>query len=128
MVVLDTHVLVWWTLDPAKLSAIAKRHCDAIASAGAAISSISLWEVGIKVKRGQLDLGIDFADYVRRLQLVKGLKIVPVDADHWMANLELQWEHRDPADRTIVATAKLFDLPLLSKDEIVRAFYAKAIW
>jgi PIN domain nuclease of toxin-antitoxin system len=128
MVVLDTHVLIWWTLDPGQLSVTARRHCDAIALAGAVISSISLWEIGIKVKRCQLDLGLDLAEYIRRLQLVKGLRIVPVDVEHWTTNLELQWEHRDPADRTIVATAKLFDLPLISKDEVVRAFYPKAIW
>ena len=127
MVVLDTHALVWWTLDPDQLSLSAKQHCDVIASSGAIVSSISLWEIGIKVKRGHLDLGIDFDDYVRRLQFLKGLQIVPVEVEHWVENLKLQWDHRDPADRTIVATAKRYDLPLISKDDVVRAFYAKTI-
>ena len=128
MVVLDTHVLVWWTLDPAQLSAPAKQLCDEIPNSGAMISSISLWEIGIKIKRGKLELGIELSDYVQRLQSLKGLAIIPVDVEHWLGNLNLPWEHRDPADRTIVATAQLHDLPLLSKDEAIRAYYPKTIW
>ena len=128
MVVLDTHVLVWWTLDPVQLSAPAKQVCDEIPNSGAMVSAISIWEIGIKLKRGKLELGIELSDYVRRLQSLKGLEIIPVDVEHWLGNLNLPWEHRDPADRTIVATAQLHDLPLVSKDEIIRAYYPKTIW
>ena len=128
MVVLDTHVLVWWTLDPVQLSALAKQVCDEIPNNGAMVSAISIWEIGIKIKRGNLELGIELSDYVRRLQSLKGLEIIPVDVEHWLGNLNLLWEHRDPADRTIVATAQLHDLPLVSKDEAIRAYYPKSIW
>ncbi|MGH8550199.1 MAG: PIN domain-containing protein [Methylococcales bacterium] len=53
MVVLDTHVLVWWTLDEARLSEPARLLCNEIPQTGGIVSSISLWEIGIKVKRGQ---------------------------------------------------------------------------
>lgn len=128
MLMLDTHALLWWTLDPEKLSPVAQQQCAEIPQNGAIVSAISLWELGIKIKRGALDIGIDFADYVRRLQALKGLEIVAVDVEHWLANLNLVWEHRDPADRTIVATAQLQDLPLLSKDTAIQAFYSKTIW
>jgi PIN domain nuclease of toxin-antitoxin system len=128
MVVLDTHALVWWTLDPARLSAPAKRLCEQIPDQGAKISAISIWEIGIKIKRGQLELGIELNDYVRRLRTLKGLEIVPADVEQWLGNLNLPWEHRDPADRTIVATAQLLDLPLISKDLDIRAYYPKTIW
>jgi PIN domain nuclease of toxin-antitoxin system len=128
MVVLDTHVLVWWTLDPAQLSVPAQRFCDEIPKSGAMVSTISLWEIGIKIKRGNLELGVGLNEYVRRLQSLKGLEIVPVDVEHWLGNLNLPWDHRDPADRTIVATAQLHDLPLISKDAAVRAYYPKTIW
>ncbi len=39
-----------------------------------------------------------------------------------------RWEHRDPADRTIVATAVLKDLPIVTKDDIIGRFYPKVIW
>jgi PIN domain nuclease of toxin-antitoxin system len=128
MVVLDTHVLIWWTLDPAQLSPQAQTHCAAAAEKGVLVSAISIWEIGIKVRRGQLDLGLELDDYVRRLRSVGGLEIEAVGVEQWLANLALPWDHRDPADRTIVATAQRRDLPLISKDAAIQAFYPKAIW
>jgi PIN domain nuclease of toxin-antitoxin system len=43
-------------------------------------------------------------------------------------NIELEWEHRDPADRTIVATARHFGCPLVTPDARILAFYPRAIW
>ncbi len=77
MVVLDTHALLWWSLDPDRLSPKARDVCDEMI---------------------------------------------------WMENLVLTWEHRDPADRTIVATAKLRDLLLVTKDEAIADFYTQTIW
>lgn len=128
MVVLDTHVLVWWTLDPVQLSSPAKQICDEIPDRGAVVSAISIWEIGVKLKRGALEFDIGLGDYVRRLQSLKGLEIIPVDVEHWLGNLNLPWDHRDPADRTIVATAQLHDLPLISKDEAIRTYYPRTIW
>jgi len=126
--VLDTHALLWWTLDPEQLSAAARDVCTRMESDGALVSSISLWELGLNVKRGQLVLPLDLASYVARLQRLSWLEIVAVDAELWLRNLALQWEHRDPADRTIVATAQRYDLPLVSKDKVVAAFYARTVW
>jgi len=128
MVVLDTHTLIWWTLDPAKLSDSARQVCNNIPQTGGIVSSILLWEIGLKVKRGQLDLGLDMEDYVGRLHLLKGLEIVAVDVEHWLENLRLPWDHPDPADRTIVATAQLLDASLVSKDEVIRSYYNNTIW
>lgn len=128
MVVLDTHALVWWTLDSTRLSERARQHCNEIPQTGGLVSAISLWEIGLKVKRGQLDLGLEMDDYVKRLHSLKGLEIVAVDVEHWLGNLRLPWDHRDPADRTIVATAQLHDFPLISIDATIRAYYPKTIW
>ena len=67
-VILDTHVLVWWTLDPGQLSPQARRLCDDIPEHGAGISTISIWAIGIKLERGNLEIGIGLLDYVRRLE------------------------------------------------------------
>jgi PIN domain nuclease of toxin-antitoxin system len=68
MVLLDTCALVWWTLDPERLSARAKEACDNIKIEGAIISSISIWELGIKLKRGKLEINISLEEYVSRLK------------------------------------------------------------
>lgn len=125
---LDTCALLWWTLDPEKLSLKAARACEEIERAGAFISSMSLWEIGIKIKNGKLDIGTSLQDYTMRLKKLDFLKIVPVDEVIWMENLDLKWTHRDPADRTIVATAKLNKCPIITSDEHMKAFYKRVIW
>ena len=126
MIVLDTSALVFWTLNPVRLSAAAT---DAIAEAGKIVlSSISIWEIGLKVKREKLFLPLAMSDYVEKLKTVEGVEIAPVDERTWLKNLELEWEHRDPADRTIVATAMLFSSPLVTSDRIIQRFYSATIW
>jgi PIN domain nuclease of toxin-antitoxin system len=126
--VLDTHVLLWWTLDPEMLSPRAQEVCAEIGRTGAVVSSISIWELGIKIKRGKLDIGLTIEEYLQRLRRLSSLSIVPVDAATWVWNLSLDWGNDDPADRTIVATALMRDAELVSKDRDIRAFYARTIW
>jgi len=129
VVVLDSHVLYWWTHAPRRLSADASAACEHIAAGGGAVSSISIWELGIKVRRGELDLGLSMEEYTARLMRVSGLVIVPVSAEIWLANLALPWEHRDPADRTIVATAKLHGARLVTKDRVLHRLEPQlALW
>ena len=126
MVVLDTSALLFWTLDRARLSAAA---ASAIADADRIlVSSISIWEIGIKVSKGRLSIPLPVREYAERLQLVDRVEVLPVDTETWLANLDLQWEHRDPADRSIVATALLKSCPLVTSDMTIRAFYARSVW
>ena len=128
MVLLDTCALVWWTLDPERLSVKAKEACDNIKIEGAIISSISIWELGIKLKRGKLEINISLEEYINRLKQLGTLKIIPVDKTIWVRNLSLDWTHKDPADRTIVATAQLKNLPIITKDDFIRGYYPHIIW
>ena len=126
MIVLDTSALLFWTLDPAKLSQKAKRAIDE--ADRIIISSISIWEIGIKVKRGRLEIPLPINDFAERLQLVDKLEIVAVDVQTWLDNLALVWEHRDPADRTIVATADRMKCSLVTSDKVIADFYKETIW
>jgi len=129
MVCLDTHVLLWWALDRKELSEKARQLCGRMEREGGFASAISLWELGWKIKNRKLDIGLTIEEFARRIVLTGAVEFVPVDAELWMANLRLPWEHRDPADRTIVATAQRLKVPLLTKDETIRAFpAAKAVW
>ncbi len=128
MVVLDTCALIWWTLDPDQLSLAASKACQRMEQRGGCISSISIWEIGIKVRKGKLDLGLPLAQFVERVRRTGVIEIVPVDAAIWMANVSLSWDHRNPADRTIVAMAKLRHLPIVTSDAEIRGFYKRAIW
>ncbi|MCY3665600.1 MAG: type II toxin-antitoxin system VapC family toxin [Gemmatimonadetes bacterium] len=126
MIVLDTSALVFWTLNRDRLSRTA---AQAIADADRiALSSISIWEIGIKVKKGQLSIPLSIQEFTNKLEQIDRLDILPVDVQTWLKNLELDWDHRDPADRTIVATASLHACPLVTSDSAIRAFYSQAVW
>ena len=127
MVLLDTCALLWWTLDPNQLSTAAAEACTRMATSGGLVSSISIWEIGIKVKKKKLDLGIPVDDFVRLLKQTS-VQIVPVDEVIWIENLRLPWDHSDPADRTIVATAQLRRIPIITSDRTIAAFYRDVIW
>lgn len=126
MIVLDTSAPIYWNLDPVKLTEAAEQ---AIKEADQIIvSSISIWEMGLKANRGRLELPLSIAEYTQRLQKLERLEITPVDVNIWLENLSLNWGHRDPADRTIVATASLLNCPLVTSDRTIRAFYKQSIW
>ena len=126
MIVLDTSALIFWTLDRDRLSGRASRAISEADRIG--LSSISIWEIGIKVKRGKLDLPLTIEEYTDRLVQIDRLDILPVDARTWIKNLELNWDHRDPADRTIVATASLHACALVTSDSAIWAFYSQTVW
>ena len=126
VIVLDTSALLFWTLDPVRLSAEAQQIIDQ--STAITICSISIWEIGIKVKKGKLDLPLATTEYVTKLKRLHNLQIMPVDENIWLENVALAWSHQDPADRTIVACAKLLNCPLVTSDKTILAFYAEAVW
>jgi PIN domain nuclease of toxin-antitoxin system len=126
MIVLDTSTLLYWTLDPDQLSSKASRTIDQ--SDHILISSISVWEIGLKVKRRKLEIPLPISDYVQRLERLKAFEVLPVDIQTWLDNLALPWEHRDPADRTIVALAQRLDCPLVTSDSVIADFYPKTVW
>ena len=121
---LDTCALIWWTLDQQQLSS---HVLSMLNEQPLYLSSISLWEVGIKIKRGKLNLGINIETYLEKLHELTTLTILPVTDEIWVRNVALDWEHRDPADRTIVATAQLTQSSIVTSDAIISGFYPKIV-
>lgn len=122
VILLDTHALLWWALDPDHLSAIAAEAVDTMEAQGGYASSISIWELGIKVRRGHLELPITVDELARRIERGRVVELVPVDTTTWLRTLSLDWDHRDPADRVIVATALIREVPVLTKDRALHDF------
>jgi PIN domain nuclease of toxin-antitoxin system len=89
---------------------------------GGFASSISIWELGVKIQRGKLEIGISIDEFARRIRKSGIIELLAVTTATWLRSLELDWEHRDPADRVIVATALLQDVPLITADSEIRRF------
>ncbi len=87
MIVLDTAALLYWTLDPPQLSSQARQAIDR--ADVIYLSSISVWEIVLKVKRGKLEIPLAITEYIERLEQLERLEILPVDVQTWLENLDL---------------------------------------
>ncbi|MDF3835677.1 type II toxin-antitoxin system VapC family toxin [Cupriavidus basilensis] len=131
MIVLDTHALVWWVSGDPLLSRKAKASIEKELDGGQIlISSISAWEVAALVARERLVLSMDATSWFATVGQLEAVRIVPVDAEIAIKSVELPGVfHKDPADRMIVATARKFAVPLVTKDEKIRAYpHVKTVW
>ena len=132
MIALDTHALVWWVSDPARLGARARKAIEAAINEGdqLAVSSISTWEIAMLVAARRLELTMDVDTWVARVESYPGLTFVPVDNRIALRAVQLDgFSHRDPADRIIVATALGLGATLVTADERIRAYRAvRTVW
>ena len=131
MIVLDTHVWVWYMDNPQMLSpAAAEAIADAQKSSAVYISAISAWEIYMLEKKGQLEFKISALDWVRRCERLSFLKFVPVDNEIARVAVQLPGElHPDPADRMIVATSLILGAPLVTKDRRILEFqHVETVW
>lgn len=128
-IVLDTCALIWWSLDPDRLSQSAKDVCNQMErKKNGLVPSISIWEIAIKIKNRKLDLGVDLSEYVTSLKKSSVVRIVPIDEDLWLESVNLDWTHRDPADRVVVAIARSNQASIITADREIRDFYSDVIW
>ena len=119
--VLDTHVLVWWVSRPDRLTKPIQTAIDR-ADGPLVVPDIVLWEVATLVSLGRLTLTMPVSEWLARATakpLAQIQPITPAIAAE-VAGLPDSF-HRDPADRLIVSTARVLDLPLLTLDERIRA-------
>jgi PIN domain nuclease of toxin-antitoxin system len=126
LLLLDTHVAIWWAGDPQRLGGAARARIDAAERLG--IPAIVFWEVALLVRRRKLDLGMPVGEWARVIQTVPRVEAVPLTAEIAVQADELDM-HPDPADRFIVATALQHRAPLVSKDRLMRALrFVETIW
>jgi PIN domain nuclease of toxin-antitoxin system len=118
-VLLDTHVWVWWHLEPAKIPARLHRVIKtASADNELYLSAISPWEVSMLVEKRGLDLTMDVQVWVERALEIPGLSVYPLTPSVAVASTRLPFPiHPDPADRIIAATALELGATLLTRDE-----------
>ncbi|MDC1513871.1 type II toxin-antitoxin system VapC family toxin [Porticoccaceae bacterium] len=132
LIVLDTHILLWWMSGDRKLSTKAKRaitkHQDQERSI--LVSSISAWEIGMLVHRGRLTLNMDVDSWLAEVDKIPAVEFVPVDNSVGLKSTCLPGEfHKDPADRMIVALARHTSYPLITADEKILAYkHVKTLW
>lgn len=126
MILLDTNVLLWRAEDDKRLSKEARRSIDrAVDRNEGCASAISLWEMAMLIRKQRIKLDQPLREWSRIAFGSHGLRLVPVDEAIAIDAGELEGIHGDPADRTIIATARAMACPLLTADRTILA-YGKA--
>lgn len=131
MIVLDTHVWVWWLSEGYSFSSkVRKLLNEGKTKHTIYISSISVWEVAQLATRGRLQLTMDYADWIAHAESLPFINFVPIDNHIALKSIQLHSPlHQDPADRIIIATALTLGASLITKDEkIIRYPHVDTVW
>ena len=122
-VLADTHVLLWWRADDARLSRAAR---DAMADPDVELrfSAASIWEMAIKRALGKLELPDDFLATMGSC----GFAELAISARHGLTAGALPLHHRDPFDRMIVAQARSERLTVITNDARIEAYDVPVLW
>ena len=130
MILLDTHVVLWLTTEPTKLSKAARSAIDDTRASGEglALCDISLLELTSVANEGRILLGISLETFLN--ELVNRLVILPISAQACAKIRDLPANYpADPADRIIGATALVQGLALVTADlGIRRAKAVHTVW
>ncbi len=120
MILLDTHVVLWWASQPARLSARLAR--DMATSERIYLSPASCGEVAEMVAAGRIALDRDVHAWVRDLCTRERVWVAPVDPAIAVSAglLVAEGFAGDAYDRVIYATARAYDVPLATKDRRLR--------
>ena len=113
---LDTHTFIWSLLDSRFLSTAAR---DALSGATSRwISAASIYEMVYKARQGKWPEVEELADLdLDPLLAAAGFDVLPATGGVMHRAAALDWAHRDPFDRIIVATALSRGLAVVSKDQ-----------
>jgi PIN domain nuclease of toxin-antitoxin system len=115
MILLDTHIWIWWlSLDEKSCK---KRWREAIENADAiGVSAISCFEVAWLVNRGRVEIPVALDAWFEAALDGSGVRLLPITPHIARLAVELPEHHRDPQDRIIIATAIANDAQLISAD------------
>lgn len=131
MIVLDTNALIWWINDTQKLSKKARKIIqEAEEKRTIYISSISVLEIYLLIKKGRLGLYRMSGDWLQKVEDLSYVHFIPIDNKIAVQSIELpDFSHQDPADRIIIATALNLGAKLITSDKRILNYPAvQSVW
>jgi PIN domain nuclease of toxin-antitoxin system len=119
---LDTHIWLWHLEGDTEhtageLTALLDRSG---ARSNLRVSDISYWEIAVKAAKGRIRFTVDVAIWLQRAEQAPGIRFQPVDRAVLLLSTRLPGlANSDPADRMLIATAQLANLPLVTADRLI---------
>ena len=122
---LDTHIALWLDSGDQRLRSATRDLIDASWQSGGTIclSAVTIWEIALLLDSGRIDLDRPIEAWVERFLDRPGVEAVPLGHRAAARSYQLHHlEHRDPADRLLIATAIELACPLVTYDERIERF------
>lgn len=117
MLILDTHIWVWWAHGDPALPASLRALLEAAEQTSLGVSAISCWEVAKLVECGRLSLPCPVYDWIQQALSYPGVRLIELSPRISVESTTLPGSfHKDPADQMIVATSRILDAPLVTVD------------
>lgn len=117
MIILDTHIWIWWVGEHSDLTEEFRDLIHSRQSRGIGISSISCWEIALLHSKRRLNLSVPVLQWIETSLSLPNIHLIPLSPRIAVESNNLPDDfHRDPADRIIVATARVYDCPLITRD------------
>lgn len=123
MILLDTHIWIWWVSQRDQLSERLRVELDESEEDSLGVSAISCWEVAKLVELGRLELGRSVESWLQTALAYPSIRLIDLLPEIAVASTQLPGSfHRDPADQIIVATSIVLDCPLATVDRRIIAY------
>ncbi|MEO0015201.1 MAG: hypothetical protein RLZZ535_3590 [Cyanobacteriota bacterium] len=117
MIVLDTHIFVWWNQNDFKLTNYHREVIEREREYGLGISTISLIEIARLVSVSRIILPLPIQEWFEIALSQEGVILITITPEIAVETQSLPGDfHKDPADRIIVATARVSDSPIVTVD------------
>ncbi len=117
-ITLDTHIIIWYAeginLTEKQVSIIDKaRDRNALF-----ISSISIWEISMLFNKGKAVFSMSLNELIDKILSIPGLNLIDLSIPILLESTSLpNYEHRDPADRLIIASSRSNGSYLMTVDK-----------
>jgi PIN domain nuclease of toxin-antitoxin system len=123
VLILDTHIWVWWNQNDPQLSLRQKNAIEDTRAKGIGVCTISLLEIARLVQRGRIVLPKPTQEWFDMALTQEGIMLISITSEIAIGSVTLpDTFHKDPADRLIVATARAYDCPLVTADKEILAY------
>ncbi|MCA1760405.1 MAG: type II toxin-antitoxin system VapC family toxin [Bacteroidales bacterium] len=123
---LDTHTFIWFVEDAPQLPANVKKLIENPQNE-IFLSIVSLWEMAIKIQLKKLVISKSIEEIIHLLAQ-NGFILLPVIPIHIVRLSQLEFHHRDPFDRMIIAQGLTEQQKIVGKDIIFDKYNANRIW
>jgi PIN domain nuclease of toxin-antitoxin system len=129
VILLDTHVLIWMSSDPKRISRKAREAIrEAREKTGIGVAGITLWELAWLAENRRIVVSGSVESFVR--ETISRVIVMPMTPEIVALAVRLPDAYpKDPADRLIASTAIVDGIPLVTADERIRqAKIVPTIW